>query len=224
LKAGKAIVRAAALAAAGGPGAWLLRLLGATGRVSVKGLPRTRDWRLQNGVIYAFWHEHLLNITAYFGTRCAGLGLTILIGHHLDGEIIARIVRGLRMETVRGSKTRGGMAAVEGLLRVLKEGRSIVFTPDGPRGPRRTAKDGVIVLAQRAGVPIVPITAVARPSVHAGSWDRMELPFPFSRVRAAEGEPIRVSPGAGAAEREKARARLEQELNSLADRAEEEFR
>jgi hypothetical protein len=175
---------------------------------------------MKNGVIYAFWHEHLLNITSYFGTRCGGTGLTILIGRHFDGEIIARVVEGLRMATVRGSKTRGGLEAVEGLLRVLKEGRSIVFTPDGPKGPRREAKDGIIVLAQRSGAPIVPIAAVARPAVHARSWDRLELPLPFSLVHAEEGEPILVPSGAGSEGRENARARLESALKEMAARLE----
>lgn len=223
MRLGREAVRAAALALAGGPGALFLRFLGATGRRRIEGFRRARDWRVKRGVIYAFWHEHLINITSYFGTRSGGTGLTILIGHHLDGEIIARVVKGLRMETVRGSKTRGGAQAAAELLGTLRAGKSIVFTPDGPKGPRRTAKEGVIVLAQRSGAPIVPIAAVARPSLHAGSWDKMELPFPFSRVLAAEGEPFRIPAGAGPTEREHARERLERELNGMAERLERGF-
>ena len=207
------------VAAAGGPVAWLIRGIGATGRVKFEGMDNVRDRNLAKPVIFAFWHEHLLNITAYLGTRLPNQGLTILIGNHSDAEIIARVCGGIGIDTVRGSKTRGGAAAVEGLLRVLGSGRSVVFTPDGPRGPRRQAKDGVIVTAQRAGIPIVPITAIARPALHVKSWDRLEIPFPFASVRAVEGENIIVPPGADAEERERCRARLQQELNTIAERA-----
>lgn len=207
------------VAAAGGPLAWAIRGMGATGRVKFDGMENVRNRRLAKPVIFAFWHEHIINITAYLGTRLPNQGLTILIGHHSDAEIIARVCGGIGIDTVRGSKTRGGAAAVEEILRVLKEGRSVVFTPDGPRGPRRQAKDGVIVTAQRSGIPIVPITAIARPAFHIGSWDRMEIPCPFASVRAVEGENIIVPPGASTEEREKYRARLQQELNAIAEKA-----
>jgi len=207
------------VAAASGPLVWLIRGMGATGRLRFDGMDNVRSRKLAKPVIFAFWHEHLINITAYLGTRLSNQGLTILIGNHSDAEIIARVCGGIGIDTVRGSKTRGGAVAFEGILRVLKEGRCVVFTPDGPRGPRRQAKDGVIVAAQRAGVPIVPITAVARPSVHARSWDRMEIPLPFASIRAVEGENIIVPPGADAEERERCRARLQQELNTIAEKA-----
>ena len=208
-----------AVAAAGGPVARIFRMIGATGRVKFDGMENVRTRHLAKPVIFAFWHEHIINITAFLGTRLPNQGLTILIGNHSDAEIIARVCGGIGIDTVRGSKTRGGAAALEGILRVLGEGKSVVFTPDGPRGPRRQAKDGVIVAAQRSGIPIVPITAVARPSLHVGSWDHMEVPLPFARVRAVEGENIHVPPGADAEERERCRARLQQELNTIAERA-----
>ena len=206
------------VAAAGGPLAWLIRGIGATGRVRFDGMDNVRTKKLANPVIFAFWHEHIINITAFLGTRLSNQGLTILIGNHSDAEIIARVCGGIGIDTVRGSKTRGGAAALEGILRVLSEGRSVVFTPDGPRGPRRQAKEGVIVAAQRSGIPIVPITAIARPAVHAGSWDHMEIPLPFAGVRAVEGENILVPADADSAERERCRARLQQELNTIAEK------
>lgn len=206
------------VALAGGPVAKLIRVVGATGRVKFDGMENVRTKKLSKPVIFAFWHEHIINITAFLGTRLPNQGLTILIGNHSDAEIIARVCGGIGIDTVRGSKTRGGAAALEGILRVLGEGKCVVFTPDGPRGPRRQAKEGVIVAAQRSGIPIVPITAIARPSLHAGSWDRMEIPLPFASVRAVEGENIFVPPGADAEERERCRARLQQELNTIAEK------
>ena len=212
-------LRSLALAAANGLMPGLIRTLGASARVRLEGLEFIRTRVFPKSVIFAFWHEQLVNVTAFLAIRASGLGVTILIGSHSDGEIIARVVEGLGLNTVRGSKTRGGAAAIGGLLQVLKEGRCVVFTPDGPRGPRRQAKEGVIVIAQRSGAPIIPVAVLARPSLHAGSWDRMEVPLPFARVHAIEGEPIIIPPGADAEEREAYRARLQQELNMLAERA-----
>ena len=95
----------------------------------------------------------------------------------------------------------------------------MVFTPDGPRGPRRRASGGVLVAAQRAGVPVIPIACLARPALHAGSWDRMEIPVPFARVCAIEGNPIVVPQGAGSLARERLRASLEHDLNEMTGRA-----
>ena len=116
---------------------------------------------------------------------------------------------------VRGSSTRGGVAALRESLRLLKGGGYVAISPDGPRGPRMRVQPGIIGLARLSGVPIVPLTfAVSRRKV-ARSWDRFVIALPFGRGVFAWGPPLHVSADAGDAAMEDARRTLEERLNAL---------
>lgn len=120
--------------------------------------------------------------------------LVVLVSQHLDGEMIARSIRFLGFETVRGSSTRGGKAAFHKLVEMLKTGKSAVIIPDGPNGPRHCLKTGVIYMAQQSGVPIVPFSFSAKPAFVFKSWDRFMLPKPFAKVFIKIGAPIWIPP------------------------------
>ncbi|MEK7767784.1 MAG: DUF374 domain-containing protein, partial [bacterium] len=120
----------------------------------------------------------------------------------------------------RGSTTRGGAEAGGELVRYLRGGGSLVWMPDGPKGPRHRASEGVLVLAQRAGVRIVPAACAVAPRMRIRSWDRMQVPAPFARMIAVGGEPLDVPEGATREEREALRAELERRLEALTARAE----
>jgi len=108
--------------------------------------------------IMAFWHGHLLlMVYAYVGQR-----LTFLVSEHRDGELVTRVMRRFGMDPTRGSSTRGGVRALHALLRKVREGYDLAFTPDGPRGPARVAQAGVVQAARLSGLPIVPIAVAAR--------------------------------------------------------------
>ena len=142
-----------------------------------------------------------------------------MISHHRDGEFITRTAARFGVNAVRGSTSRGGAAALRAMLKVLKRGEFVGITPDGPRGPRMRAQMGAIVLAQMAGVPIMPATyAVSRRRV-AGSWDRFIIALPFSRGVYLWGEPVSVPRDADADLLEAKRLELENELNRLCDEA-----
>ena len=142
--------------------------------------------------IYAFWHQRQV----YFTYTHRGVGAAVLVSRSKDGEMIAETMRLSDIGAVRGSSSRGGAAAVRELMETLKAGLDIGITPDGPRGPAREVKDGVVFLAQKLGAPVVPIAnALSRKVELARAWDRFQVPLPFGRAAVVYGEPLEVRPG-----------------------------
>ena len=126
--------------------------------------------------IFAFWHaQQLMMLHGY-----RGVGTQMLISQHGDGEIIARIISRFGHQAVRGSSTRGGATALRTLIKVGRSGWDLGVTPDGPKGPRRVAKLGVVQLAKATGLPIVPMIFACskKKSLRAGiaSWSRTHSP------------------------------------------------
>lgn len=190
-----------------------IRLVHASTRWQVRGEPHVAPlFAAGQPIIAAFWHSRLL--MAPLGWRHARKP-KVLISTHRDGELIARTVRHLGIDTVRGSTTRGGGIALRALLKALEAGESVAITPDGPRGPRMRVQPGVIALAALSGAPIVPATYAVTHCRFLDSWDRFVLALPFGRGVYLWGEPLRVPRDAGARAREAARHELERRLNAL---------
>lgn len=166
--------------------------------------------------ILAFWHAHLL-LMVHSRYRKP---ISAMISQSKDGEYIARVLDWYGAESARGSSTRGGGAALREMLQQVRDGKNIAFTPDGPKGPARVAKEGVIYAAQASGLPIIPVTFAAEKKTLLRSWDRMIVPRPFSRALFVYGEPIRV-PRDG--DVDEWRQRLEQAMNAQSDETEAEF-
>lgn len=120
----------------------------------------------------------------------------MLISRSVDGEMISETIRlCCGVTAVRGSSTRGASDAVRGMLKALRSGLDLGITPDGPKGPKREIKEGVMYLAQKLGVPILPITsAQSNRLIFTRSWDHFHLPMPFGRAVVVYGEPILVGP------------------------------
>jgi len=121
--------------------------------------------------------------------------LHILISHSNDGEIIARIVHFLGFSTIRGSMGRGGRKATIEILKALEDGKNIAYTVDGPRGPGFKVKEGIIRIAQMSGKPIIPYYGDTLLKVEIPSWDKYQIPIPFSPFETELGEPIYVPKG-----------------------------
>lgn len=138
--------------------------------------------------VYALWHEHLLPLALAH----RGAGATALVSRHRDGEILTRVLDRLGHAAARGSSSRGGAEGLAAMVRAGAEGRPLAFTPDGPRGPARTCKPGVVHAAAETGLPIVPLSAAASRGRRLASWDRFLVPAPFARVVLARGDPIEV--------------------------------
>jgi lysophospholipid acyltransferase (LPLAT)-like uncharacterized protein len=139
-------------------------------------------------VIFALWHGRLLPL----GFVHRGQNIVCLASRSADGEYITRILQHWGFGVVRGSSSSGGDTAFRELVRVVRAGRSVAATPDGPRGPRERLKPGVLQLAQLTGAPLVPLAAAASRSWWFVSWDRFLVPQPFSRLHVAYGDPIHV--------------------------------
>jgi len=161
-------------------------------------------------MIFAFWHGRLPLMWAV--TDRPGL-VNVLISEHRDGRLIARIMERLGLKVVTGSTSRGGAKALLQMVRFLKNGERIGITPDGPRGPRMHAQMGVIALAQRSGAPILPLSLSAKSCRFLGSWDRMQIPNPFTKGMFIFAEPMIVPKDAK--DLEPYRLQLEKTLNDL---------
>jgi len=174
-------------------------------------------WARGERVILAFWHDRLLLMP--FAER-RRQRVCILVSRHRDGELITRAVRPLGIEIARGSSTRGWAGGLKDLLRAHRAGANLAFAPDGPRGPRHVAKSGVVQVARATGAVIVPIGAAARWSRRLGSWDRLVVPLPWSRVAYVAAPSIALPADADATTIEAARAMLERELARVTAAAE----
>lgn len=177
----------------------------------------TRDrLALPDRLIYFSWHEYLLLPVGHYG----GPDFAVLISGHADGQILGGLISAMGIEMVRGSSTRGGVEAVRTLVRPYNRWRHLALTPDGPRGPRRVVQPGMIYIASRTGMKIVPIGVGYLNPWRLGSWDRLAIPKPFTRARCVFGEPMGVPAGLKLAALEPYRARVQAEMDRLTVAAE----
>lgn len=206
-------IEVAAIAAIGYP---VLAALGRTFRWREEGAEHIQSV-LASGrqPILALWHGRILAATIYFRDR----GVVAVTSQNFDGEWIARIMRRFGYQQARGSTSRGGGKALLQLSRDMAEGRTAAFTVDGPRGPAYQAQPGAVWLAKVTGNPIVPFHAEASPCWTARSWDRAQIPKPWSRVAMVIGEPLEVPAEANEETMETKRVELERRLGELQSRA-----
>ncbi len=175
-----------------------LRLVAVTTRWTLLHPEHAAPLSAGQGVILAFWHEHLAvfaccwRIALSRATAGAVPPVDILISAHRDGRLIARILAEAGAGIIEGSSTRGAAPALRRMLRLLAQGRVLVITPDGPRGPRRQAAPGIAQLAAASGAPVLACAAITLRRRTLGSWDRMIIPLPFSRGTIALAAPIHV--------------------------------
>jgi lysophospholipid acyltransferase (LPLAT)-like uncharacterized protein len=191
-----------------------IRFLHATMRLEFRGRESLDEARRDEGqFILAFWHSRFVMMPyAYPGDR-----ITVLSSRHRDSELLARILLRFGLDLSKGSSTRGGALGLMEILHKVKRGYDVGLTPDGPKGPRRRVKPGVIAAARLSGLPIVPVTFSSTGAQRLRSWDRTLVPRPFSRGVFQYGRPIRVPRDADADESERGRLGLESDLDRLTD-------
>jgi len=141
--------------------------------------------------VFLLWHEMLLPLL----WRHRRQGVAIVVSEARDGRYLAAYAERLGYLNLFGSSTRGGARVLLQAVRALESGRPVAFTPDGPRGPRREVKPGIIHAAQKAGASVLPIVAVADRAWRLRSWDRFMCPKPFARVRIGYGAAYPIDPG-----------------------------
>jgi lysophospholipid acyltransferase (LPLAT)-like uncharacterized protein len=172
---------------------WALRMLGATWRIETLGTdPRGRG---DTGAsppsvqLAALFHESMLPCAWLYRDR----DYSVAVSRSRDGDLVEATLHALGYtESARGSSSRGGSGALRGLVRHLSAGTTSAVLVDGPRGPARVAKTGIISLARISDTPIQPVAFSARPAIRLASWDGSLIPLPFARVVCAYGDPIRI--------------------------------
>ncbi|OGR64390.1 MAG: hypothetical protein A2X31_03600 [Elusimicrobia bacterium GWB2_63_22] len=189
--------------------AWLyIQLVGKTSRIVIKGRPAAAG-----PAVYALWHrQEVLLIYLHRNSGICGL-----VSKSKDGEYMARILKRFGFTFVRGSTSSGGIMALRGLIKAARDGYSIAITPDGPKGPIFKVQPGLVLIAQKAGIPIIPAACALSSKKILRSWDRYQFPLPFGRIEAVYGAPIQV------AETDDVQAKaleLENALNKLTEEAE----
>ncbi len=153
--------------------------------------------------ILALWHGRILAATPYFQNR----GIVAMASENFDGEWIAPLLGKFGYGAARGSTSRGGPAALRQLVRDVKA-HGVAFTLDGPRGPAEVAQPGAVWLAKATGQPLLPFHSEAASSWTLNSWDRTQIPRPFTTVAMAIAAPIYVPRDAGERVMEGSRIRL----------------
>lgn len=172
-------------------------------------------WAGERPAIVAFWHNRLTMMPYCWPSP---LPFHMLISSHPDGRLISGTVRHFGIETVAGSSTRGGGEALRTLVRLIRNGVSVGITPDGPRGPRMRASDGVIALARLTGAPILPAAVSVSRRIVLNTWDKLIVALPFSHGAMVWGTPLEIQSNENT---EDLRQRLETELNRVSAAADE---
>lgn len=208
----------------------ILRALLATLRWRIFEFDKIRaesSWMEMGPRILVIWHNQQIPLPAlYFRARRAGFRGRVfaLISQHRDGRLAADIVSRLGIESVAGSSTRGGRAALSELCKLVSEGHVAVITPDGPKGPIYKLKAGAIKLSQLSGAPIYPIAINVKSKLSFKSWDKLFLPLPFSQSVFLVGEPLTVKCDLTEEEFEATRIQLEERLIAVSNAAQNYFK
>jgi lysophospholipid acyltransferase (LPLAT)-like uncharacterized protein len=169
-------------------------------------------------VIFCIWHNRLaLSMEAYRVYQLLNHtpGMAAMVSASKDGGFLSALLERFGVQPVRGSSSRRGPQALLELTTWADRGYDLAITPDGPRGPCYVVQTGVMALAQLTGLPIIPFSYEAKWKIRLKSWDRFQIPLPFSKCEMNAGHPIRISRDATDEEREAARRELEKVLESL---------
>lgn len=179
------------------PLAWLLagvmRLYAWTFRVRIEDPHGVLPQFGKRAFAIALWHNRVLFAAPVLPRRYRKW-LAVLISASRDGEYIATLVKCFGINSVRGSSSRRGAQAMIELRHAMDEGFCPLLTVDGPRGPRYTVHPGAVALARNGHTPLVPVLFNARHYWQLKSWDRMQIPWPFTRMTMTMGKPLELAP------------------------------
>lgn len=171
--------------------------------------------------IYCVWHNRLaLCLVMYFTypqPRSSGRGLAAMVSASKDGALLSTVLEAFRVQPIRGSTSRRGRQALLELTRWARRGYDLAITPDGPRGPRYQVQPGIISLAQITGMPILPFSYTLGWKLRVRSWDRFQVPLPFSTCVMIAGKPVHVPRESSEADREQLRRQLEENLQAITE-------
>jgi len=196
----------------------LINILGRTARFEVEGWENHERVMAAGGLpIYCFWHDRIFLTTYWWRKR----RIVVMTSRSFDGEYIARFIQRFGYGAARGSSTRGGVGAVVEMARLMRAGCTTAFTIDGPKGPRYVSKMGAVLLAKKSGHPVLPVTMALKRYWTLPSWDKFQIPKPFTRAKVFVAEPLYVPADADETLLEAKRDELQQTLDELNKRTDE---
>ena len=138
--------------------------------------------------VVAFWHgSMMLGWYLHRDLNCAAL-----VSKSKDGDVLANVLEKWNFKVVRGSSHIGGKEALEMMLDLTKQNFSLSITPDGPTGPVHKMKAGAVVTAKKSKVPLLLLGIGIKSKFVLKSWDRFEVPKPFTKITAIYSEPMHI--------------------------------
>lgn len=193
---------------------YLIKLLSLTLRIRFQNTSHFDA--LEGPVILVFWHGQIIPATAAWIEKCPRpQRLVALTSASKDGAIIEHTMKTYRVDSVRGSSSRRGTAALIELKKTLDAGRDICITPDGPRGPAKVLQAGPLKLSQLTGAPVLPLRITCSSSWKLKTWDSFEIPKPFSTMYLCIDAPIYVPRKIEDEELELLRCEIEKNLSHI---------
>lgn len=161
--------------------------------------------------IVAFWHgSMMLGWYLHRGMNCAAL-----VSMSKDGDVLAHILSGWKFKVVRGSSHLGGKEALFSMITLIKQNFSLTITPDGPTGPINKMKAGAVITAKKTGVPLFLVGIGIKNKIVLKSWDKFEIPKPFTKISVIYSDPIFIGEELSYNETSKVIEQYETELNKL---------
>lgn len=168
--------------------------------------------------LYALWHDAILIPIAMRSRTSAG-NVSALVSRHQDGSYLTEFMRHVGIRSTRGSTNHGGDQALRELMRQTADSH-VFITPDGPRGPRRELKEGIVFLASHTGRPIIPVASLCERAWYLrGNWTDLAVPKPFTRAVYVLGPPIHVPAGISRDDLARYRNIVQAEMDRLDDKA-----
>ncbi|MBD3841700.1 MAG: lysophospholipid acyltransferase family protein [Campylobacterales bacterium] len=151
-----------------------------------KNIPKDRS------MIVAMWHGDLIMQPFNYKNFKKNGVVKAIISEHRDGETISKTMEFLGIGTLSGSSTRGGVKAMIGAMKALKNGIDVAITPDGPRGPIYSIADGIVAIAQKTNSIILPFSSVPSRYWIFNSWDKFVIPKPFCQIDFYIQDPVEI--------------------------------
>jgi len=198
--------------AGGRAGGWLIRVLSLTLRREVIGDVVSLN-KHPEPLVHVLWHNQIFSTPFLWRKMFPKREVVVLTSASKDGAALAAAVKVFGVGAVHGSSSRRGAAAIVALRRAARNGKDLVITPDGPRGPRYHLQPGVVKIAQTTGLRVVPLQVDYLSCWTLKTWDRFRIPKPFSKVRVTLHDTIIVPRELDDEGFEKERLRLEKSLS-----------
>lgn len=205
--------------------AWLVRLWFATVRVEIVNREvfdnYFRDDRDTGNVVAGAWHRNAIFFFYYFRRL---KNAAIMVSRSKDGDYAAGVGKSFGYDSIRGSSSQGGGEALTGMIEYMRSHTPAICgtAVDGPRGPARKLKKGMLVLASQAEAYFIPMACSGnRVITFSKAWDKTILPKPFSKMFLTFGTPVKLPPDISEEDLETVRTNIEKELNAITDQADQ---